>query len=67
MTKQNGDLSVKEKEWIETASKYISSKHLPVLGKILKVVDDMSLLIGRAIFIGILLAALAALGWRIFK
>tara|TARA_B100001778_G_C18459003_1_gene570275 strand:- start:307 stop:510 length:204 start_codon:yes stop_codon:yes gene_type:complete len=67
VTKQNGDLSVKEKEWIETASKYISSKHLPVLGKILKVVDDMSLLIGRAIFIGILLAALAALGWRIFK
>ena len=67
MTKQNGDLTVKEKEWIETASKYISSKHLPVLGKILKVVDDMSLFIGRAIFIGILLAALAALGWRIFK
>ena len=67
MPKQDGQLTVKEKEWIETANKYISSKHLPVLGKILKVVDDMSLLIGRAIFIGILLAALAALGWRIFK
>ena len=67
MPKQDGELTVKEKEWIETANKYISSKHLPVLGKILKVVDDMSLLVGRAIFVGILLAALAALGWRIFK
>ena len=67
MPKQDGELTVKEKEWLETAQKYIPSRHLPVLGKILKVVDDMSLLIGRTIFIGILLAALTALGWRIFK
>ena len=25
--KQDGDFSVKEKEWVETASKYIDSKH----------------------------------------
>ena len=67
MPKQDGELSVKEKEWLETAQKYISSKHLPVLGKILKVVDDMSLLVGRAIFIGLVLAALTALGWRLWK
>ena len=42
MTKQDGNLNLKEKEWLETATKYVSSKHLPVLGKILKVVDDMS-------------------------
>ena len=67
MPKQDGELTVKEKEWLETANKYISSKHLPVLGKVLKVVDEMSLLVGRAIFIGLLLAALTALGWRLWK
>jgi hypothetical protein len=67
MPKQDGELSVKEKEWLETANKYIPSRHLPVLGKILRVVDDMSLLVGRAIFIGLVLAALTALGWRLWK
>lgn len=67
MPKQDGELTAKEKEWLETANKYISSKHLPVLGKVLKVVDEMSLLIGRAIFIGIILAGLTALGWRLWK
>ena len=36
MPKQDGELTAKEKEWLETANKYISSKHLPVLGKVLK-------------------------------
>ena len=67
MPKQDGELSVKEKEWLETANKYISSKHLPVLGKTLKIIDDTSLLVGRAIFIGIILAGLTALGWRLWK
>ena len=57
----------KEKEWLETANKYISSKHLPWLGKMLKIVDETSLLIGRTIFFGIILAALAAIGIRVFK
>ena len=67
MPKQDGELTAKEKEWLETANKYISSKHLPVLGKVLKVVDEMSLLVGRAIVIGLLLAALTAVGWRMWK
>lgn len=61
------DLTDKEREWLHTASKYINSKHLPWLGKCLKVVDDVSIAIGRALFFGIILAALAALGWRLFK
>mgnify|MGYP003145778761 FL=1 len=67
MTKQNGDLSVKEKEWLETATKYVSSKHLPVLGKMLKIVDDVSLTVGRALFFGMILATLVVLGVKIFK
>jgi len=67
MPKQDGELSVKEKEWLETANKYISSKHLPVLGRTLKIIDDTSLLVGRTIFIGIILAGLATLGWRFWK
>lgn len=62
--KVDGDFSAKEKEWVETATKYISSKHLPVLGQILKIVDSASLLIGRTIFIGIVLAGLAMLGQK---
>tara|TARA_E500000318_G_C3369164_1_gene137784 strand:- start:13 stop:213 length:201 start_codon:yes stop_codon:yes gene_type:complete len=65
--KQDGDFSVKEKEWVETASKYIESKHLPILGQILKVVDTTSLLIGRALFVGIVLAGVALLSGRILK
>tara|TARA_R100001224_G_scaffold108530_1_gene84978 strand:+ start:1621 stop:1824 length:204 start_codon:yes stop_codon:yes gene_type:complete len=67
MTKQDGNLSVKEKEWLETATKYVSSKHLPVLGKMLKIVDDVSVTIGRALFIGMIVATLIVLGVKIFK
>ena len=49
--KADGDFSQKEKEWVSTASKYIDSRHLPVLGQILKVVDTTSLMIGRALFV----------------
>ena len=65
--KQDGNFSVKEKEWVETASKYIESKHLPILGQILKIVDTTSLMIGRALFVGIILAALGILGGRLLK
>lgn len=65
--KQDGDFSAKEKEWVETASKYIESKHLPVLGQILRIVDTTSLMIGRALFVGIVLAGIAILGGRLLK
>ena len=60
--KADGDFSQKEKEWVATASKYIDSRHLPVLGQILKVVDSTSLFVGRALFIGIVLAGLTEIG-----
>ena len=65
--KADGEFSVKEKEWVATASKYIDSRHLPVLGQILKVVDTTSLMIGRALFIGIVLAGIAILGGKILR
>ena len=65
--KQDGDFSVKEKEWVETASKYIDSKHLPVLGQILRIVDTTSLMIGRALFVGIVLAGIALLGGKMLR
>ncbi len=65
--KQDGNFSVKEKEWVETASKYIDSKHLPILGQVLKIVDTTSLMIGRALFIGIVLAGVAILGGRLLR
>jgi len=52
---------------VETASKYIESKHLPILGQILKIVDTTSLMIGRALFIGIVLAGIALLSGRLLK
>lgn len=65
--KVDGDFSVKEKEWVSTASKYIDSKHLPVLGQILKIVDTTSLMIGRALFVAIVLAGVALLSGRLFR
>ena len=65
--KQDGDFSIKEKEWVETASKYIESKHLPVLGQILRIVDTTSLMIGRALFVAIVLAGIAILSGKLFK
>jgi len=65
--KADGDFSQKEKEWVSTASKYIDSRHLPVLGQILKIVDTTSLMIGRALFIGIVLAGIAILGGKILR
>jgi hypothetical protein len=65
--KQDGDFSVREKEWVETASKYIESKHLPILGQILRIVDTTSLMIGRALFVGIVLAGIALLSGRLLK
>jgi hypothetical protein len=65
--KADGDFSQKEKEWVSTASKYIDSRHLPVLGQILRVVDTTSLMIGRALFIGIVLAGIAILGGKILR
>ena len=67
MTKQDGNLNVKEKECLETATKYVSSNHLPVLGKMLKIVDDVSLTVGRALFFGMIVATLIVLGVKIFK
>ena len=65
--KADGNFSQKEKEWVSTASKYIDSKHLPVLGQILKVVDSTSLFVGRALFISIVLAGIAVLGGKLIK
>ena len=65
--KVDGDFSQKEKEWVSTASKYIDSRHLPVLGQILRVVDSTSLFVGRAVFISIVLAGIAVLGGKLIK
>ena len=65
--KADGSFSEKEKEWVSTATKYISSKHLPILGRVLKIVDDVSLLVGRVLFIAIIAGALAILGIKVFK
>lgn len=65
--KADGSFSQKEKEWVSTASKYIDSRHLPVLGQILKVVDSTSLFVGRALFIGVVLAGIAVLGGKLLR
>jgi hypothetical protein len=67
MPKIDGNLTIKEKEWLETATKYVSSKHLPILGKVLQIVDGVSLAVGRALFIGMILATLIVLGVKVFK
>ena len=67
MPKIDGNITLKEKEWLETATKYVNSKHLPLLGKVLQIVDGVSLAVGRALFIGMILATLIVLGVKVFK
>ena len=67
MPNVDGNLSIKEKEWLETATKYVSSKHLPVLGNMLKIVDAVALTVGRALFFGMIIATLIVLGVKVFK
>jgi hypothetical protein len=40
---------------------------LPILGQILKIVDTTSLMIGRALFVAIVLAGVALLSGRLLK
>ncbi len=65
--KQDGEFRVRKKEWVENASKYIESKHVPILGQILRIVDTTSLMIGRALFVAIVLAGVALLSGRVLK
>mgnify|MGYP003115601601 FL=1 len=64
---KDGNFSEREKEWVETATKYVSSKHLPILGQVLKIVDSASLAIGRALFIAMVVAGIALLAGRLIK
>ena len=57
-----------EREWVHTARKYIDTKHLPMLGKILRLFDDVSLTISRWILLAILVGGMALVfaffGWK---
>ena len=52
-----------EREWVHTASKYIDTKSLPTLGKMLRVFEDVSGLIGRWILFAILFGGICMLLW----
>ena len=65
------NLSEEEREWLHTANKYVSSKHLPLAGKMLKMFDDTSTLIGRWILLSLMFGGMAGVLWyfgsKLFK
>jgi hypothetical protein len=57
------DLSKAEQEWVETASKYVDTKHLPLAGKLLKTFEDTSTIIGRGILLALMFGGMAGVLW----
>ena len=58
-------LSDQQKEWVETASKYVDTKHLPLAGKLLKTFEDTSTIIGRGILLALMFGGMAGVLWWI--
>ena len=60
-----------EREWVHTAQKYVDSKYLPLAGKMLKMFDDTSTLIGRWVLLALMFGGMAGVMWwfatKIFK
>jgi len=56
-------LSVEEREWVHTAKKYVDSKHLPMAGRMLRMFDDTSMLIGRWILLALMFGGMAGILW----
>jgi len=54
-----------EREWVHTANKYIDTRHLPMLGKMLKTFDDVSSAIGRWILFAVLFGGVLLLMWAV--
>ena len=58
-------LSTEEREWVHTAQKYVDTKHLPLAGKMLKMFDDTSTLIGRWVLLALMFGGMAGVMWFI--
>jgi hypothetical protein len=56
-------LNEEEREWVHTASKYVDTRHLPMMGKILKMFDDTSTLIGRWILLALIFGGMTGVLW----
>ena len=54
-----------EREWLHTANKYIDSRHLPMMGSILKALDDTAYFIGKAVLTALITIACGSLIWWI--
>ena len=56
-------LNEEEREWVHTANKYVDSRLLPLAGKMLKMFDDTSTLIGRWILLALMFGGMAGVLW----
>ena len=56
-------LTSDERQWIHTARTYVDLKHLPLAGKMLRMFDDTSTLIGRWILLSLMFGGMAGLLW----
>ena len=52
-----------EREWVHTANKYVDTKHLPMLGKMLKLFDDTSALVGRWVLLALMFGGMTGVLW----
>lgn len=59
-------MTAEEREWVHTARKYINSRHLPMLGSILKALDDTAYFIGKSVLLAVISLACGSLLWWVF-
>lgn len=58
MIEENEHFSKKEREFVHTASKYIDSKQLPLLGQMLELANDSAKQLGILVIKGLFLVGL---------
>ena len=52
-----------QRDWLSDATKHVPAKHLPLAGKMLKMFDDTSTLIGRYVLLALMFGGMAGVLW----
>lgn len=59
------NISDEQRDWVSDAQKHVPAKYLPLAGKMLKMFDDTSTLIGRWVLLALMFGGMAGVLWFI--
>ena len=52
-----------QRDWVSDAHKHVNAKYLPLAGKMLRMFDDTSTLIGRWVLLALMFGGMAGVLW----